>query len=59
MSFDELFIWDGKVGKHEGEPTKEEVQECLLAPAYQGLVMCLMAYAKRTLLCILNLYFLS
>jgi len=47
-------MWEGdsgeQVGRPGGEPTEERAQKYVGTPADRGLVMCLMAYTKRTLI---------
>jgi hypothetical protein len=56
-------VWEGdngeQVGRPGGEPTEERAQKCIGTPADRGLVMCLMAYAERTLIYTLHLYFVT
>jgi hypothetical protein len=56
-------MWEGdngeQVGRPGGEPTEERTQKYIGTPADRGLVMCLMAYTKRTLMYTLHLYFLN
>lgn len=52
-------MWEGdngeQVERHGGEPTEERAQKYVGTPADRGLVMCLMAYTKITLIYTLNL----
>jgi hypothetical protein len=52
--------WEGdngeQVGRHGSEPTDEQAQKYIGTTADRGLVMCLMTYTERTLICTVQLY---